>query len=163
MAKYDVLDEAVLEATPTEVATALENETHGRSHWWRSWMQIRPLDASRNLEVGATMRFAVHNPTSRVQWGLPRFTGRVTTYEPEHRIVFEFIEGAFRGTGEWVIERADDSHTRISFRWVASPAGSMRLKAHLVDVPKMHSRVMRKGYKGLDRYLTETRHGSTAA
>lgn len=67
--------------------------------------------------------------------------------------MFEYFKGAFRGTGEWVMEKVDDSHTRMVFRWRASPAGVMRLMAHLVDVPTAHSRVMQKGYQGLDHYL----------
>jgi uncharacterized protein YndB with AHSA1/START domain len=161
MVKYDVLDEALVTATPAEVAAALDDEVYGQAHWWRPWMQITPLYATKHIEVGATMRFSVDNPASRIRWGLPRFTGRVIAYEPERRIVFEYILGAFRGTGEWVMGKTDDSHTRISFRWVARPAGSMRLKAHLVDVPKMHSRIMQQGYKGLDRYVAATHTRST--
>lgn len=156
MTTYDVVDQTVLQATPSEVETAIDDEAHGRSSWWWPWMRITPLEPVGHLDVGATMRFAVGNPSRWVR-GLPRFTGRVTVHEPEHRVVFDYFEGAFRGRGEWVMEEIDEHHTRITFRWVARPVGSMRLKAHLVDVPTMHSRVMRKGFEGLDRHLAARR------
>lgn len=156
MTRYDVVDEIVVRATPAEVDAALDAEVHGRTDWWRPWVQITPLDGSRHLEVGSTMRFVVDNPRSRIRSLLPRFTGRVTAYEPGHRVLMEYVAGAFRGTGEWLVEPVDDAHTRLTFHWVTEPAGGMRLLSHVVDVPTMHSVVMRKGFKGLDRYLGRT-------
>ena len=158
MARYDVLDEATIAATPREIVAALDDEAAGRSHWWLPWLRVEQRGDRRYSEVGGQARITVSSqgrPDRR--WGNPQFEARVVAVEPERRIVLEYFAGDFLGMSEWRFEPVDAAHTHVSLRWVADPAGSMRLWARLVDVPRHHSSVIRKGFKAIERYVADQR------
>ncbi|HEX6249660.1 MAG TPA: SRPBCC family protein [Nocardioidaceae bacterium] len=158
MRRYDVTDEAVLEATPAEVVAALADEAAGRSAWWRPWVDLRsvgevpyPQDGSRVL-----MRASNTGRPDRRRSSI-RLAGEVSAVEPERRILVTYRTGDFHGSSEWTFNPVDPRHTRVAYRWVAEPYGLMRLAARFVDVPAGHSDLVRKAFAGLATYIADHR------
>ena len=89
--------------------------------------------------------------------GTAHFTSRTTAVEPDRRLAVEYVDGDFRGVGEWILEPVDHAHTRIGFRWRVRPVGIMRVIAKFVDVPASHSAVMRHGFSAIERYVAGRR------
>jgi uncharacterized protein YndB with AHSA1/START domain len=163
MATYDVLTEAAIAATPAEIVGALLEEAAGRSQWWQPFLRIRQRGDKPLPEIGAVVDIAVSVE------GLPgrrlaalHFSGRVIAFEPGQRLVLEYFDGDFRGTEEWMLDPVDAGHTRIATRWKTDPQGMVRLLARLADVPGSYSKVMREGFRGIERFTAERRAGSQA-
>ncbi|MGE5289182.1 MAG: SRPBCC family protein [Micromonosporaceae bacterium] len=153
MTTYDVLDEATIAATPAEIVRALLDEAAGRSHWWEPFLRMRQRGDKPPTEIGAVVDLIINSDGRLGQrWGTVRFSGRVTAYEQERRLVLDYFDGDFRGTGEWTLTPVDAGHTRIAMRWMTDPHGGMRLWARLVDVPSSHSKVMQEGFSAIERY-----------
>ena len=157
MTTYDVLDEATIAATPAEIVRALLDEAAGRSHWWQPYLRMRQRDRPPT-EIGAVVDFAVSGDgRAGLPWATARFSGRVTAYEPERRLVLDYFEGDFRGTAEWMLEPAGAGHTHTAVRWMTDPHGGMRLRARLADVPGINSKVMQEGFRALERFTAVQR------
>ncbi len=163
MRRYDVTDEAVLEATPAEIFSALEDEAAGRSRWWWPWLTLHRLNEIPYTQVGSRVTLTV---SGRGQvdnrWLSPTFVGVVREVEPERRLVVNYVDGAFRGTGEWTLEPVDDLRTHVTFHWVADPAGVMLLWDRLLDIPRHHSRVIRKGFAAMELHIAQHRPPAAA-
>jgi hypothetical protein len=104
-------------------------------------------------EIGAAVEVTVTGeggPAQRL-W-TTRFCERVTAFDPDRRLVLEYFDGDFRGTEEWTLEPVDAGRTRIVTRWRTEPQGVVRLAARLVDVPGSYSKVMREGFRSIERY-----------
>lgn len=158
MTRYDVLDDAIIAATPTEIVGALLKEAAGRSHWWQPFLRMRQRGDKPPTEIGAVVDITINSGGRLGQRrGTVRFSGQVTAYEPERRLVLDYFDGDFRGTGEWTLTPVDAGHTRIAMRWMTDPHGGMRLWARLVDVPGSHSKVMQEGFRAIERFAAETR------
>jgi uncharacterized protein YndB with AHSA1/START domain len=91
------------------------------------------------------------------RWATVSFSGRVTAFEPERRLVLDYFDGDFRGTAEWTLTPVDTGHTHIAVRFTADPHGGMRLKARFADVPSINSSVMQQGFRGIERFAAENR------
>jgi Polyketide cyclase / dehydrase and lipid transport len=155
---YDVLDEATIAATPAEIVQALLDEAAGRSHWWQPYLRMRQRGERAPTEIGAVVDFTVSGDgLAGLPWATARFAGRVTGYEPEQRLDLEYFEGDFRGTAQWTLTPADAEHTHIAVRWMADPHGGMRLRARLADLPGINSKVMREGFRAMERFTAERR------
>ncbi len=157
MTTYDVLDEATIAADPAEVVQALLDEAAGRSTWWQPHLRMRQRGDKPPTETGAVVDITV------VGGGLPqrlatvRFSGRVTAYEPERRLVLDYFDGDFRGTAEWMLTPVGTGHTHIAVRFRTDPHGGMRLRARFADVPGINSTVMQKGFRAIERYAAGKR------
>jgi hypothetical protein len=155
---YDVLDEATIAATPAEIVRALLDEAAGRSHWWKPFLRMRQRGDTPPTEVGAVMDFTVTEGGMLGQrWAVARFSGRVTAFEAERRLVLEYFDGDFRGTAEWTLNPVGAGHTHIAVRWMTDPHGGMRLRARFADVPSINSRVMQEGFRAIERFAAENR------
>lgn len=158
MRRYDVTDEAVLEATPAEVVAALADEAAGRSAWWRPWVELTsvgeipyPQDGSR-----VVMRASNTGHPDRRREGI-RLDGEVSAVEPQRRVLITYRAGDFHGSSEWTFNPVDPGHTRVAYRWVAEPAGLMRLWVRFVDVTGAHSELVQQGFAGMATYIAEHR------
>jgi uncharacterized protein YndB with AHSA1/START domain len=158
MTTYDLLDEATIEADPDEVVRALLDEAAGRSNWWQPFVRMRQRGDKPPTEIGAVIDFTVNGdgPLGG-RWSTARFSGRVTTYEPERRLVMTYFDGDFRGTAEWTLQPVDATHTRIAARWMTDPYGGMRLWARFADVPGSQSKVMQEGFRAIERFTAGKR------
>jgi hypothetical protein len=163
MAMYDVFNEAAIAATPADIVGALLEEAAGRSHWWQPFLQMRQRGDKPLPVIGAVVDITVSVgglPGTRL--AAVRFSGRVTAYEPDRRMVLEYFDGDFRGTEEWTLDPVDATHTRIATRWKTYPQGMVRLLAKLADVPGSYSKVMWEGFRGIERFTAERKAGSQA-
>ena len=158
MTTYDLLDEATITATPAEIVRALLDEAAGRSQWWQPYVRMRQRGDTPPTEVGAIVDFTVNGTGPLAQRiGTARFSGRVTVFEPERRLVMDYFEGDFRGTVEWTLQPVDAAQTRIATRWMTDPQGAMRLLARFADVPGSQSKVMHEGFRAIERFAAENR------
>lgn len=163
MTTYDVLNEAAIAATPAEIVGALLEEAAGRSQWWQPFLRIRQRGDKPLPEIGAVVDIAISGeilPGRRLT--AIHFSGRVTAFEPDRRMVLEYFDGDFRGTEEWTLDPAGAGRTRIATRWKTDPQGMLRLLARFADVPGSYSKVMREGFRGIERFTADRRAGSQA-
>jgi uncharacterized protein YndB with AHSA1/START domain len=157
MTTYDLLDEATIAATPAEIVQALLDEAAGRSQWWQPFVRMRQRGDKPPTEIGAIVEFTVSGDGPLGQRSAARFSGRVTAFEPERRLVLDYFDGDFRGTAEWTLHPVDTTHTRIATRWMTDPHGGMRLWTRFVDVPGNQSKVMQEGFRAIERFAAEKR------
>jgi hypothetical protein len=163
MATYDVLNEAAIAATPAEVVAALLAESAGQSQWWQPSLRIRQRGDKPLPEMGAVVDITVSvGGALGRRLAAVRFSGRVTAFEPDRRMVLKYFEGDFRGTEEWTLDPVDAEHTHIATRWKTDPQGTVRLLARFADVPGSYSKVMQEGFRGIERFTAERRSGSQA-
>lgn len=141
--KYDVVDEAVIESEAETVYKAIIDLYDGRANWWMPHVSSRLVQGHSSEEVGAVYKVMIHGrfPIS--------FVTETIEAEPNKFLWVKYIRGAFEGEGLWEVEKVGEK-TKIRFRWRTNPS-IIRLK--LLDlfypVARTHSRVMRKGFKGL--------------
>jgi uncharacterized protein YndB with AHSA1/START domain len=162
MTTYDLLDEAIISAAPNEIVRALLDEAAGRSQWWQPFVRMRQRGDTPPTEVGAILEFTVNGGGSLGQLNTARFSGRVTKFEPDRRLVLNYFEGDFRGTAEWTLEPVDAGHTRIATRWMTDPSGGMRLFARFADIPGTQTKVMQEGFRAIERFVAGKRAESAA-
>lgn len=161
MTAYDVLNEATIAATPTEITGALLAEAAGRSQWWEPYLRMRQRGDKPLTEVGAVVDITVRGEGRLAQrLGTARFAARVTVYDTDRRLVLEYFDGDFRGTEEWTLDPTGTGHTRIAIRWRTDPQGAVRVFARFADLPGSYSKVMREGFRAIERYAAATRTGS---
>lgn len=158
MTTYNLTDEATIAATPAEIVRALLDEAAGRSHWWQPFLRMRQRGDTPPTEIGAIVDFTLNgNGLLGQRWGSASFAGRVTAYEPERQLNLDYFDGDFRGTAQWRLHPVDATHTRIVTRWMTDPYGGMRLFSRFVDVPGTQSKVMREGFRAMERFAAEKR------
>ena len=148
MTRIDALDEAVIDSSPMPVYKAILNEAAGVTHWWMPHWESKlrgdiPIDRE-----GAVFDITVHGKHAT------RFSGKMTKLVEAKSIEVEFV-GDFVGTGEWIFEPTDGK-TKMRYRWNVRPKRlSFVLLSPFIDMGKMHSDVMQKGFKALDSYLSK--------
>jgi ribosome-associated toxin RatA of RatAB toxin-antitoxin module len=108
--------------------------------------------------VGSRADILVSDTGRLERWDAARFVGVVRVREEERRLLLEYIDGAFLGTGEWTFEPVDEAHTRVRMVWRTDPNGLLtRIVARLQDVGAAHSRVMARGFEQLQAYVRAQR------
>ncbi len=158
MTTYDVLDEATIEATPAEIVQALLDEAAGRSQWWQPYLRMLQRGDTPPTEIGAVVDITVSDGGHLARpWATVHFSGRVTAFEPERRLVLDYFDGDFRGTAEWTLNPLDAGRTHIAVRWRTDPHGGMRLRARFADVPRINSSVMQEGFRAIERFAARKR------
>jgi hypothetical protein len=150
MAKFDVYDEAIINAKPEIVYEII-----------MSGVIYDRLGAKRDRIKGN----AADEPGTVTEITLP---GRVPTsfmvetVEVKKNEMWrtQYIGGAFRGEGTWKLESIDGS-TKISYHWRTSPSGLMvRLLAPLINISKRHSVIMQAYFADLNEYIKGQEHNS---
>jgi uncharacterized protein YndB with AHSA1/START domain len=155
--RYDVSNTAVIAATPGEIIGAFLEEAAGRSQWWQPYLRMRQRSGRPLPEIGAAVDIDVAGGGGLTTGWSTRIAGRVAAFEPDQRLVLEYFEGDFRGTEEWTVDPVDAGHTRVTTRWRTDPQGVVRLAARFVDVPGSYSKVMREGFRAIERYTAGRR------
>ncbi len=161
MTRYDVSNEAIIAATPAEIVGAFLEEAAGRSQWWQPFVQMCQRGSKPLPELGAAVEITVAGESLLGQrWFTARFSERVAAFDPDRRLLLEVFDGDFRGTEEWTVEPVDAGHTRIATRWRTDPQGAVRLAARFVDIPGSYSKVMREGFRAIERFAAGRRSES---
>lgn len=146
MAKYDVLDEALLKHPANVVYNAILSENAGKTSWWMPYLQIKARNNNPPSQVGSL--FDISSPKTRI-----KFTAKVVECIENRLIRLQYVSGDFTGEGTWEFQE-ENGGTRIKYRWQVSPASSlMKFLATFMNVPKRHSKTMRAGFKNLQRHL----------
>lgn len=155
--KYDVIDEAVLEATPREIIAAYADEFAGRSSWWRPACEGRVRDGSEYPQVGQVLDLKVSGRPGGVdRRDATRFSEQLIAYEPERRLAVT-CDGSFRGESELTLTPVDDTHTQLRMHWRTNPVGLWGLLLRFFDVEELHSSVVQAGFKGMGEYIVAKR------
>lgn len=148
MAKYDITDEAIINADPDVVFSALLAELEGKTSWWmpKQSSKLRTGDAAD--QIGALIDVTVHGKPST------KFTEKTSDVKKNELLRYQYVEGPFRGEGLWKF-KAIEGKTKLSYRWRADLAGGLllRIMAPFVNVPKAHSDVIKAGFEGIKEHL----------
>ena len=147
MPKYDVTDEAIVDASPDVVYDAVVDEMDGKTSWWMPHRSMKLREGDSYGEVGALVDSAVRSrlPT--------RFTTKTVEVKNNEMIRVHYIEGALRGEGLWKFE-SFEGKTKLSYRWRTSPSGLLlRILAPFLPVEKSHSDVTKAGFNNLAKFL----------
>lgn len=163
MAKYDLMDEAVVGLEPGEVIQALADEAAGRSSWGHPWVRMRQRGNTAFNEVGAVLDLAwsLNGHVDR-RLGTVDLTAHVTRVTPGRRVEMDYT-GDLAGTVVWTFDPLDEGHTRIATRWTEDPHSLLvRLLGPVANVPRTHSRVMQETFRRLERYALARRRSPSA-
>ena len=147
MAKYDVTDEAIIDASPEVVYNAIIDEMDGKTSWWLPHRSTKLREGDSYGEVGALLDSTVHGK-------LPiKFTTKTVEVNKNEMIRVNYVGGALIGEGLWKFESLEGK-TKLSYRWRTSPSGLLlRIIAPLLPFEKNHSDVMKAGFNSLKRNL----------
>jgi len=149
VAKYDVTDEAIINASPDVVFNAVIDEHDGKTSWWMPHLSAKLREGDSYGKVGALLDNIVG-----VHGKFPiKFTTKTVEVRNSEMIRVDYVKGAFRGEGLWKFERLEGK-TKLSYRWRTSPSGLLlRIMAPFLPVKKSHSDVIKAGYNNLNRFL----------
>jgi ribosome-associated toxin RatA of RatAB toxin-antitoxin module len=147
MAKYDVTDEAIINASPDVVYNAVIDEYDGKTSWWMPHLSSKLREGNSCSKVGALLDLTVHGKRPI------KFTAKTVEAKNNEMIRVNYVEGAFRGEGLWKFESLEGK-TKLSFRWRTSPSGLLlRILAPFLPIEKSHSDVMKAGFNNLNKFL----------
>jgi hypothetical protein len=150
MPKMFASDEAIINGPPLQVYKTILNEYGGVTHWW-TFVQESNLRGSIPIDrEGAVVDIIIHSERAR---GTPKFSYKLTKMVEGQSIDVE-ITGDIAGTGKWTFEPIDGK-TKAKFEWSVKPQRLLYvLLSPFVNMGKIHSDVMQKGYKALNDYLS---------
>lgn len=150
MPKYDVVNEAVIDADVTTVFNEVLN-ANNYSMWWMPHVQAKIRGDEKVLQEESVFDIEVHRSITNT------IAARITDIVVNKSIKLEYFEGDFIGPCEYTFE-AINGKTRIRYRWNIRTNKFLLTLLSLVPklIPKGHSAVMKFGFKGLNNYLAQT-------
>ena len=110
MPKYDVTDEAIINASPRVVYKAVLDEYDGKTSWWNPYLYSKLREGSSSGKVGSLYDITVPDIMTI------KFTTKKVEVKDNEMIRLHYIDGAFRGEGLWKF-RGLNGKTKVSFRW----------------------------------------------
>lgn len=147
MAKYDVTDEATINASPDVVYKALIDEIDGKTSWWMPHLSSKLREGDSCGKVGALLEMTVHGKRP------VKLTTKAVEVKNNEMIRVSYVEGALSGEGLWKLEGIEGK-TKLSYRWQTSPSGLlMRIMALFLPIEKKHSDVMKAGFNNLNKFI----------
>ena len=148
MVKYDITDEAIINASPDVVFNAVKDEACGKTSWWMPHLSFKPREES-TCGVGDLIDVTVLG-TRPI-----KFTTKTVEIKMNERVKGNYVEGAYRGEFVWEFKELDGK-TKLSFRWRTKPAGLLlRILAPFLPIEKYHSDVMKAGFNNLNKFLDQ--------
>lgn len=144
-----VVDEAIIDADPLAVFKALIDESNGRTHWWMPSLEAKPRDGKPIGEDGSIIDITVH------RFGTPKFAVRLARAVAGRALTWEVFEGDSLGVGEWTFEAVGPGKTKVVFRWDVVPKRALYRIFPSSMLGRVHSGVMKAGFEGMNRYLTQ--------
>ena len=144
-----VVDEAIMNADPSAVLEAVIDECNGRTHWWMPSLDAIPRGGESNGEEGSVIDITVHH------LGTPKPGVRLAKLVEGKALTREVFEGDSLGVGEWTFEPIEPGKTKIVSRWDVVPKRLLYRLFLASMLGRVHSGVMRAGFEGMNRYLTQ--------
>lgn len=155
MSSYNIVDEAVLDASPDTVWKAILAEFRGARRWWVPWVTFKPGVAPID-QVGGEVHATIHTRGIEKPGLRLHFTARTRSIDPGRRLVADYVGGAFRGSGDFALVPVDGGdRTRLTMHWRARPHGWVRLLTKVVNVGKEHSRTTQDALTNLASLVKE--------
>ncbi len=147
MTKYDVRDEATINASSEILFNAIVQTYDNTDKWWLPSVSSKLLSGKSSAEIGAVYKVTIHAilPIS--------FIAKTVEVKQNELLKVIYIKGAFKGEGTWEF-KPNGNKTLVSFRWQTNPGNTMiKLIAPFVPIVKNHSMVMQQGFKSLKKNL----------
>ena len=152
MARYDVVDEGIIDADCSTVFKAYTDEFGGITRLWTPLWESKPRGDDIIVQKGTVADIMVHYK------GTTKFAARVTEFVKDKLFIEEFFEGDFIGTGEWTYEPFDGK-TKVRFRFKVKTNGLLITFAALfIDIGKRHSELVQELFKAWNRYLSQSKN-----
>lgn len=152
MARYDVVDEGIIDADCSTVFKAYTDELGGITHLWMPLWESKPRGDDIIVQKGTVVDIIVHYK------GTTKIAARVTEFVKDKLLNEEFFEGDLIGTGEWIFEPFDGK-TKVRFRFkVKTNSPKFTLGARFIDIGKRHSEVVQELFKIWNRYLSQSKN-----
>jgi hypothetical protein len=147
LTKYDVTEEALINASPEVVYNAIIDIYDGKTSWWMPDFSSRLCQGETSGTPGALYAVTIHAL-------LPiKFKTKTVETKKAEMLRVEYVEGAFVGEGLWLFENVEGK-TKISLRWRTNPGDwFMRMVAPFYPIAKNHSSVMQAGFSKLEKFL----------
>jgi len=114
----------------------------------QGWEIPVTLDDGAFDDVGAEVESTI---LVRDRWPV-RFVTRTLRVVDGREIDVCYIEGAFKGVGQWRFDDLDGK-TRLSYRWRTEPRGRLRWIAPLLPVAHSHTKATLAEFAHLERHL----------
>jgi uncharacterized protein YndB with AHSA1/START domain len=153
MTGYDIVDEEVIDAPPEIVWDELLAELHGARRWWVPHNTFEPGAVPPEV-LGGEVQVTVHTRGAHRRGLKLRCTARTRAVEPGRRLVADYVQGVFRGTGTFILEPVDGGRrTRLAMQFRALPHGWLRVLAKVVDIGAEHSTATRHAFTALATHL----------
>lgn len=154
MSRFVARNEAVLHGSAEQCWKALMAELEGNAFWWEPYLLVDPLQQGRASAIGSEFEVVTNRGGHPERfWGTARWTWRTTMSERGRVHAMEYVSGALRGTIQWDFEPLMDDTTRVTVTWATDPAEELVLLSYLVSIPKVHDKVMKEAFKGMETYL----------
>ena len=148
MPKIEVVDEAVINASPQVVYKAIIEEYAGVTHWFMPLLEFKHRTDTPVGVEGMTIDLLVHDAAR------PRFYETFSKVVEGKSIDIE-IGGDFAGSGKWTFEPVEGK-TKLTLRWDADPKRlSFILLSPFIDIGKRHSKIIQTGFVSLNNYLSK--------
>jgi len=142
--KYDVTDEAIIDASPSEVYNAFLNEFNGKTNWWQPRLSAKLRQGNSSDEIGAIFDIST---------GGLELTAQTVEVKKNEFLRINYIEGPFKGQLLAKLEEFDGK-TKISIRWQANTCGALiRFFDLFINIEKEHSKTMKIGFENLNQFL----------
>jgi uncharacterized protein YndB with AHSA1/START domain len=146
MPKIDVSDEAIIDAQPTVVYKAFLDVYAGVTNWWTPTLESK-IRGNKPVCEGA-----VCDVVARSHGGSSKFSVKIVKAEEPKSIEFE-LSGDLVGTEKYTFEPADGK-TKVQLQFTGETNGRLlSVLSHFVDVGKVHSQTIQKGFKACNEYL----------
>jgi hypothetical protein len=147
--KFELVDEAIIDALPLVVYKAVLDEYAGVTHWFMPYIEYKPRGDISVFE-GAIIDATI-NPKTRMKI---KFSTKVTK-SVEGKSIEEEYAGDFVGTGKWTFELIDGKTKLQQRQNTRTNKLLFSIVAPFVKVEKGHSDTMQKGFKALNDYLNK--------
>jgi uncharacterized protein YndB with AHSA1/START domain len=148
MPKIDVTDEAVIDAPPAEAYKAILDEYAGVTNWFMPILKYN-LRGDMPIREGSIVDITI-NPEGRVKSKVSEKMIKLV----EAKSIEEEVAGDFVGNREWTFEPTAEGKTKVQCHFcVRTTTLSASVISPFVNIGKMHSDAMQKGYKALNSYL----------
>ena len=149
MTRFNTFDEALINADLDMVYDEMLREFGGNRSWWKALWESESRNGIAITQTGGSINIIVHDILDA------RFAARTVAVIEKERLDIEFFEGDFKGTATWRWAR-EGNKTRVSQHWQTSPNSlKFRLLSHLLDLEKIHSKVIRGGFLALNSHLKD--------
>ncbi len=150
--KFNSFDEALINADLHTVYEAMFLEFSGNKRWWKHLWESELVNDKPINEPGGSIQITVHDLVDI------HFSARTVSIVEKEQADIEFFAGDLVGYGTWLWKSEGDK-TRVSFEWHASPNSlKLRIASYIVNVEKIHSRVIDGGFRALNQYLAGAGH-----